>query len=395
VERGETSVSAALVPALLKIAQRATAVEPDERHPSADEFAVALRRVANIERPAEEQLDATAMWPIVGIETTASRLVQAVWALQSGDALCLRGRVGSGRSVLLRRLAWSLGVEGDQLVWVDDFMVDNAEAIGAEVQSAGRLDTLFIVVDDADQLDPAARDVIRTARSGGARIVSVGTESFGATAQSFEVPPLIEQSSLELLKRAIPSLTDRMAKRIHGSAMGLPGELKRFVALLAKKPVVSDEDVDQLLFGADTPSNSVPASDPLTHALALLARGRYDEAKSALELVRVADPLVLAVTRARLSVGLGDGRKALAELQAVKEQAAEREGTREAMAWKVWLGRAHISLAEYSVALELLASKSRAERAMRVSRAWLGLVWVWFCNAGTTWLVPRSLTVKP
>jgi serine/threonine-protein kinase PknK len=364
VERGERSVSAALIPALLKIAQRATAVEPETRHPSADEFAVALRRVAGIEQPEEEQVDATAMWPIVGIDTTASRLVQSVCALAPGEALCIRGRAGSGRSVLLRRLAWSLGVEGDQLVWVDDFTKDNAEAIGAEVRASGRLDTLFILVDDADRLEPAARAVISDARSKGARIVSVGSEAFGSNAHSFEVPPMGEHSALELLKRAIPSLTDRMAKRMHASAMGLPGELKRFVSMLAQKPVVSDEDVDQLLFGAEAVSNSIPASDPLTHALALLGRGRYDEAKNALELVQDADPLVLAVTRARLSVGLGDGRKALAELQACKEQALEREGTREAMAWKVWLGRAHISLAEYSVALELLATTREAEGSL-------------------------------
>ncbi|HEX2733718.1 MAG TPA: serine/threonine-protein kinase, partial [Polyangiaceae bacterium] len=132
VERGEGSVSAALLPALLKIAQRATAVEPELRHPSADEFAVALRRVAGIEhKDEEEQLEPTAMWPIVGIDATAGRLVQAVTQLESGHTLNLRGRAGSGRSVLLRRLAWSLGVEGDQLVWVDEFMADNAAAIEA------------------------------------------------------------------------------------------------------------------------------------------------------------------------------------------------------------------------------------------------------------------------
>ncbi|HEX2733435.1 MAG TPA: sigma 54-interacting transcriptional regulator, partial [Polyangiaceae bacterium] len=274
--------------------------------------------------------------------------------------LNLRGRAGSGRSVLLRRLAWSLGVEGDQLVWVDEFMADNAAAIEADVQASGRIDALIILVDDADELEPQARDVIANARTAGARVVCVGVQTFGAEGHPFDVPPLGEPAALGLLKRAIPSLTDRMCKRIHASAMGLPGELKRFVGLLAQKPVVSDEDVDQLLFGSDSGSNSVPPSDPLTRALGLLARGRYDEAKAALELVSVADPLVLAVTRARLSVGLGDGRKALAELQAVRDEAEKRAGTREALAWKIWLSRAHIALAEYAVALELLADTREA-----------------------------------
>ncbi len=354
VERGEGSLSGPLVPTLLRIAQRATAVEPDERHPSADEFAVALRRAAGIERATDDDLDPTALWPVLGIESTSGRLVQQVIALEPGGVLRVLGRFGSGRSVLLRRLAWSLGVEGHQLVWVDEFMAKNAAAVAAEVEASKEAGDVFLLVDDADNLDDEARRVIESARQDGARVITGGANTFGADAKNFEVPPLGEHAALELLRKAIPSLTDRMAKRINTGAMGLPGELKRYVGLLAKTPVVSDDDVDRVLFGA-AGASVLPVGDPLDRALDLLARGRWNEAKTALELVEDGDPLVLAVAQARLRVGLSDARGALAVLQEVEAEAEARAGSREAIAWKVWLGRSYVALAEYKRALELFA----------------------------------------
>jgi transcriptional regulator with GAF, ATPase, and Fis domain len=355
VERGEESLSGALVPSLLRIAQRATAVEPEERHPSADEFSMALREAAGIEPAEELQLDATALWPVVGIDTTAGRLFQQVTALEPRQVLRVIGRTGSGRTILLRRLAWSLGVEGYQLVWVDEFMANNADAIRAEVAAFGEPEQLFVLVDEADTLDEAARQTVEQAREFGARVVSVGTLCYGAEAAPFEVPPLGEHAALELLRRAIPSLTDRMAKRINASAMGLPGELKRSVAALAKVPVVSDEDVDRVLHGMAAGVSHMPQAAPLERALELLLRGRWDEAKKALELVEEGDPLVLAVAHARLRVGLSDAAGALKVLLAVEDEAERRAKSQEGLAWKVWLGRAHVALAEYSRALELFA----------------------------------------
>ncbi len=352
VERGEASLSGSLVPVLMRIAQRATAVEPDERHPSADEFAVALRRVAGIERATDDHLDPTALWPVAGIESTSGRLVQQVTSMEPGGVLRVLGRLGSGRSVLLRRLAWSLGVEGHQLVWVDEFMANNAAAISAEVEACRDTEDFFLLVDDADSLDDSSRQVIMSARETGARVVTVGMYKFGADAKNFEVPPLSEHSALELLRKAIPSLTERMAKRINSGAMGLPGELKRYVALLAKTPVASDDDLDRVLFGA-VGASVLPSGDPLERALDLLARGRWNEAKKALLLVENGDPLVLAVAQARLLVGLGEAKGALSGLLEVEDQAKQRADSREAMAWKVWLGRSYVALADYKRALEL------------------------------------------
>jgi transcriptional regulator with GAF, ATPase, and Fis domain len=120
--------------------------------------------------------------------------------------------------------------------------------------------------------------------------------------------------------------------------------------------VASEADIESLVFGEKDARDSVPPGDPLPRALGLLARGRYTAAREALDEVTVGDPLVVAVARARLCVGLGDARGAFAALEAVKTEAEERRGTPEERAWTVWLARAHISLAEYQTALELLSS---------------------------------------
>ena len=46
-----------------------------------------------------------------------------------GSVLVIRGPQGSGRSVLLRRLAWSLGVEGRPLAWIDSELARSPAAV--------------------------------------------------------------------------------------------------------------------------------------------------------------------------------------------------------------------------------------------------------------------------
>jgi serine/threonine protein kinase len=94
------------------VAARATRAEPSDRYPSADEFASALRRAARFGDAGRLRVHAAEVWPIVGIEATSSRLLQAAVDLPRGGVLAIRGEIGSGRSVLLRRLAWTLGVKG-------------------------------------------------------------------------------------------------------------------------------------------------------------------------------------------------------------------------------------------------------------------------------------------
>ncbi len=367
VERGGESLNAGLMHDLLLVAQRATAVEQEQRYPSADEFAAALRRAAGLERRSsadhdetgasspQDAADPTLIWPIVGIEATASRLLTAVIRMTPGQVLVISGQAGSGRSVLLRRLAWSLGVEGRPLVWVDEYLAAHPDALEAELAAHAQGEELTILVDDADVVETQVRAAIVLAREQGATVVAVGESDFGAEPQVFALPRLAEHTALEVLKRAIPSLTDVTAKKLFTAAQGLPGELKRLVARLARQAVVSDDDVERLVSGLDDDATAEDIGvDPLQRALDLLARGRWIAAEKALAKVKDGDPLVLAVARARLAVGLGDGRSALEAIEAEREEAESRAGSEEAKLWQVWLARAHLALAEYSKSLRLL-----------------------------------------
>jgi serine/threonine-protein kinase PknK len=353
VEGSQGSLSADLVQALLSVAQRATAVEPEQRHPSADEFATALRSAARLEAPTREE-DPTLTWPVVGIDGTASRLHDLALQLAPGQLLSISGDALAGRSVLLRRLAWSLGVEGRPLLWLDEAERASADDVRQELAAHPSLRGVLILADDAPLLSTEAAGVLRDALKAGASIVAVGALGDQLPDQYFQVPPLAEHVASELLRRAVPSLTLRTVARLYSAAQGKPGELRRYVSQLAQRALVSDDDIESLIFGAKPAADSIPPGDPLQRALAFLARGRYTAVREALDEVKDGDPLVIAVTKARLGVGLGDGRGALEVLEAVRGEAERRQGSDEAKAWTVWLARAHIALAQYPRSLELL-----------------------------------------
>jgi hypothetical protein len=97
---------------LRAVVARATAERQDDRYPSVDEFAQVVRRAAGLAPQPVALPGDVALWPIVGIDQTSSGLLDAVLALPAGGVLRLSGPPSSGRSALLRRLAWSLGAEG-------------------------------------------------------------------------------------------------------------------------------------------------------------------------------------------------------------------------------------------------------------------------------------------
>ncbi len=353
VERGETSLGAHLIGALLSVAQRATAVEPEQRYPSVDEFATALRQAALIEQ-ASERVDPTQTWPIVGNEGTASRLLDLVTNAKPGSVIQLCGPVGSGRSVLLRRLAWSLGVEGRPMVWFDGA---GSDLVGLRAEVDGfSPERLTIIADDVDELSAPLTELINTARQRGAIIVLAGNRTTSTADEVFEVPPLGEHAAIELLRRAVPSLTERLARKVALVAGGIPGRLKHAVALIAQHAAASDDDIERLLSGVELDNVDELPKTPLERALYFLQRGRYKEVESALERVQDGDPLVIAVARARLDVGLGEPRQAYDTLNAVRAQAEERSSSEAATAWRVWFGRACVGVARYTEALEVLSS---------------------------------------
>ncbi len=338
---------------LSEVVERATLAEPSERHPSVDELATALRRALGL-KPGAGASVRRELWPVVGIDATAEQLQRAVRALPRGGRLVLEGPLGSGRSVLLRRLAWSLGVEGRAVVWLDDDVVDDDEVAAAELEELRDRAGLVILVDDAGRLGQAGARLVAEFAEAGARLVLVGDSQLSAGAKRFEVPPLEARASEELVRRAMPSLTGRLLAYVVKAGAGRPGALRGLMETLAAQPVASEADVDRALAGGAA-SLEVPA-DPHLRASYYLERGRFDDARAALAAVQTSgeDRLALETLWARLELGLGDAPAALARLEQVGELARAAPDSPEALLWRLYVGRAYVSTGDYARALSVL-----------------------------------------
>ena len=348
---------------LQSVANRATAEEPSDRYPSADEFASALRRAAGLS-PGGDSVDVAWLWPVVGIDATAASLLSTTTDLQPGETIVLEGPDGSGKSALLRRLAWSLGVEGRPIAWLDDASVGDDAAVEAELGTDRQWRGVVVLVDGIDRLPPASQKAVETARDAGARLVVVGEGELAEGARPFEVPPLEMRPAIDLVRRAVPSLTERLQNRVFQASGGRPGQLKDLVARIASEAIASEEDFDRLIDGQSTQVASMHPEDPLKRAVYYLDRGRFNDARTALEAVDQADPLGLAIARARLDLGQGEAASALERLREVEDQTNKQLGVDESKAWTLYFARAHLGVGEYGRAIELLESLTRDKDAL-------------------------------
>jgi serine/threonine-protein kinase PknK len=347
-----------------RVAARATAVQPQDRYPSVDELASAVRRILGLPATAGDSPATAALWPVTGIDSVSTQLLQAAHGLSVGAVLRLQGAAGSGRTALLRRLAWSLGVEGLPVVFLD--AGSSAAEISAELAVYSAPRGVFLLVDEGDALDAEAARVLVTARDQGARLVVVtNSERFGAPSRSIDVPPLDERAARELVRRAIPSLGEALVARVVELGAGRPGELQRLVRRIAGEAVASAEDIERIV-GASGGEASLP-SDPLERGLFYLERGRYADAEGALALAHDPAPhdaLRLAVARARVDVGKGDVAKARERLEPYLDDTALTAADRDEVS--LYLARAHYGLGEYSRVLELLEPLRDRESAVCV-----------------------------
>lgn len=337
---------------LFTVAGRATSERPEERHPSADELATALRRAAQLP-PSSAAADAHQLWPVVGIDSVASALLKKVNKLGRAKTLRLEGDAGSGRSALLRRLAWSLGVEGRPVVWIDDGVVGDPEAVEAELEEHRSRAGAFVLVDDAELLAEESVRLLLAARDSGSRLVVVGESPVAEGAKSFEVPPLDKHAAVELVHRAMPSLTERLVEHVVSASRGRPGALRGLVDTLASEPVASESDIDRALGSAPESTTPMP-KDAFERAVYYLDRGRFNDARAAMDDVDGGDPLALETLRARLELGLGEAKSALERLKAVEKLALERADSEAGRSWMLYVGRAYVSTGDYSRALEVL-----------------------------------------
>ncbi|HEY3234820.1 MAG TPA: sigma 54-interacting transcriptional regulator [Polyangiaceae bacterium] len=340
--------------AMREVSSRATSTVASDRYPSADEFASALRRAARLSRGSDQVEDA-ALWPIVGIESTSLQLLELVRSLGPGQTLRMVGPAGSGRSALLRRLAWSLGIEGHPISWIDESLSGSPEAILAELGVNGV--ELVVLVDNADVLDATCIRRLSELREEGARLVLVGGESMEPRGRVFEVPPLERHASVELLHRAVPSLTERSLDRVLEVTEGRPGELRQMVRMMSSEVVASPADIERMV-GATGRAAELPEA-PLDRAAYFLDRGRFNDAARALDAVRAENEpqrLALTIARARLELSLGEASTALGALRSVEPILSRVESPLVRHRWSLYLGRALIGVGDLTQAMEVLAS---------------------------------------
>ncbi|MBW2454306.1 MAG: sigma 54-interacting transcriptional regulator [Deltaproteobacteria bacterium] len=328
------------------VVERATAEVPAERYPSADEFVEALRHAAGLET---EPIGAGArVWSIVGTDGVSADLLAQVEGLEAGAGLVVSGPYGAGRSTLLRRLAWSLGVTGSAVGLIEGG--DRADLdVALDVALANRdPEDVVLIVDDADLRSAEDLDKLDQQRAAGATlIVALSSDGDaaklpGATFALFQVPSLAEQDAADLVRRMIPSLSESLVEHIVARSGRLPGTLRDIVDQLEGDAVVSVKDVERRLDTVAVPPG-VRIDSAEIHRL--LDRGRFDHAAEYLEAYRQDGSVTIALARAKLATGRGDARTALTELRRV-EADLEDEGE-ELAVWHVQKARAHLRAGDY------------------------------------------------
>ncbi|MCA9625262.1 MAG: protein kinase, partial [Myxococcales bacterium] len=331
-----------LIAAVEAVAARATEEAASARYPSADEFAEALRRAARLPLVGH----AGAVWSIVGVEEMSALLLDRVQGLSRGAGLVLAGNHGSGRSTLLRRLAWSLGVGGASVALLDDETPDLAAALDIVVPGDEARRSILLV-DDADAQSEAGLARLAELREAGAIVVAVVaptkvTALVGPTFQLFEMPALADDEASALVRRMIPSLGDKLVDYIVARAGGLPGLMRTIVERLEGHPVVSAEDVEQYLAEVPVPSG---ARIPTAEIQRLLERGLFDIAADYLEAYEEDPSVAVGLLRAKLATGRGDPKSALKELRRIESSLGSESD--EKARWHVEMARASLRTGDY------------------------------------------------
>jgi len=341
--------------ALRLVCARATHEDPAQRYPSADEFGAAIRHAARIAQPPS-QLTADASWPVVGVDAAANRLLTLLAGLAPGGVVAVEGKPGSGRTVLVRRIAWTLGVEGRDVAWVDERkLLPPAEALELELSACSLGPSTVVLVDGAENLPTEVFDQLARARNAGCKLVVVASASAVAAGgitpeEVFVMPALAEDAAANLVRRAIPSLPDSLVAHVIARADGRPGRLRNIVRKLGAQAVVSPQDVDRLIEESSAATSLPPPSSLLTLE-ALLDQGKFEEAAAQLPSVADESSVALDLCRARLALGRGEARQAWEILLGCKAKAVAESGLRYRQ-WLLQAARAHIRLGNYQDAAE-------------------------------------------
>jgi serine/threonine-protein kinase PknK len=380
VEHCEENLAADKIEELRAVAARATSEDPSSRFPSADELASALRHVMRIPF-ATADLAVDASWPVVGLDSAANRLLTQIATLPRGSVLALEGKHGSGRTALVRRAAWTLGVEGRDVAWVEQQgSLPVFDAIEMELGARERDEGSVVLVDDAETLPQAAMERLTSARVSGAKVVLVATAGsaakLGGSVERFAMPSLEGAAAAGLVRRAIPSLSDALVHHVIARAEGRPGRLRAIVRAIGNHPVVSAIDVDRLLERevGRTHASAAPPSG-LQQAEVLLDQGRFEEAAAALSQA-TGNEVNVGLAQARLALGRGEAKDAMQKLTAI-EAGVRALGGMTLRRWCVQAARAWFRLGKYADAANLARQAIGTDETDSVSleaRSCLGLV---------------------
>jgi serine/threonine-protein kinase PknK len=359
VDALRTEMDGPRLAALDDVVARATSEEPSDRYPSADELSSSLRNAAGL--PPQDNVGmADAAWPVVGIDGTVARLLTTIASLPGGSVLEIRGRSGSGRSAVLRRLAWSLGVEGRAVAWIEAGKENAGRAVLAELSGTSNQPSVVVLVDDAEELAPGDLAPVLDLRDKGAKLIVTGagglTERVFRNLEPFDLPPLEKTVAAGLVQRAIPSLNDTVIAHVVARADGRPGKLRSIVRRLDGEAVVSPADVDRLL-GAGGPASSFPSSgDDVAAATLLLDQGRFTDAASFVARLESDASIPASIARARLALGRGDVEGAMRTLDDVRDEALQAPASSNARAWTLYKARALLRKGSYADAVSVAAS---------------------------------------
>jgi serine/threonine-protein kinase PknK len=350
--RGAGTLDSPARAALAKVAARATEKDPTARWPSVDELASAVRSAAGL--PATPPI-AQPPWPVVGLDAPALALHHQVRSLAAGEAIAIEGPPSSGRTTLVRRLAWTLGVEGSAVAAIERPSSGLAMRQAVELELAQHPGAPhIIVVDDGDRLDDASRTALRERSDAGSRLVVVAPRDAvlsltRAEPRSFPMPPLDAADAEDLVRKAVPSLSGALSAHLVARIAGRPGALRRAVRLLSNRPIVSLDDIDAAL--EQGPPSMAPTSstaETLDQLERALDTGRFDEAAHLIEglgeLAHAKDRVKVGLARARVAIGRGDTSAARAALAEIPEATLVGPQRRQ---WQLLDARASLRAGDY------------------------------------------------
>ncbi len=378
---------------LAKVALRGKDDDPQKRYPSTGELASAMRLAASLAPIDDTETKGDDAWPVVGIDGVAQKLVELVGGLGAGEALVITGERGSGRSTLLRRIAWTMGIQGKHVMFADVPRSDLTRRDAIALELTG--DVALIAIDDADALDEPARALVRRATKAGARLVVVGSEKTAAASTSgrvttFDVPALDTATATLLVTGAMPSLAGALAAHLAELTGRRPGILRAAVRALAARTIVSEHDIDDALKDEPLSPPETP-EEALAHAERLIDLGRVIDAEA--ELARsdfTSSPttrLRAAIAEARIRTARGEPALAVAVLEREKPKTDDA-------AWHTAMSRALLRAGRFAEAIEAVRPAIAADdknvealAAYGVAQAYLG-----DDTAGTASL-ERALTI--